>query len=96
MLNNKTPGSDGFPAELYKFFWQDINLYLIKALNTANRKGILSISQRRGLISLLPKENKILHYFKNWRPISLLNCDYKIATKVIATRIKKVLPSNKF
>ena len=29
---------------------------------------------------------------KNWRPITLLNCDYKIATKCIASRIKKVLP----
>ena len=28
---------------------------------------------------------------KNWRPITLLNCDYKIATKCIASRIKKGL-----
>ena len=33
----------------------------------------------------------ILHYLKNWRPISLLNCDYEIAAKVIASRIKTVL-----
>ena len=35
----------------------------------------------------------ILHYLKNWRPISLLNCDYEIAAKVIASRIKTVLPT---
>ena len=29
----------------------------------------------------------------NWRPISLLNTDYKVATKSIAARIAKVLPS---
>ena len=29
----------------------------------------------------------------NWRPISLLNIDYKIATKTVAARIAKVLPS---
>ena len=42
-------------------------------------KGYLSISRRRGLITLLPKNH-------------LLNCDYKIAAKSIASRLKKVLP----
>ena len=55
-------------------------------------KGYLSISQRRGLITLLPKKNKPWQYLKNWRPITLLNCDYKIAAKTIAARLKKVLP----
>ena len=55
-------------------------------------KGYLSISQRRGLITLLPKKNKPRQYLKTWRPITLLNCDYKIAAKSIATRLKKVLP----
>ena len=89
MESNKSPGSDGLPAEFYKLFWQDVNIYLVKALNAAYRKGVLSISQRRGLITLLPKKNKILQCLKNWRPISLLNCDYKIAAKTIASRIKK-------
>ena len=93
MENNKSPGSDGLPAEFYKLFWQDVNIYLVNALNAAYRKGVLSISQRRGLITLLPKKNKILQCLKNWRPISLLNCDYKIAAKTIASRIKNVIPS---
>ena len=93
MDNNKTPGSDGLPAEFYKMFWQDIKDFLISALNAGYHKGTLSISQRRGLITLLPKKQKILYRLKNWRPISLLNCDYKIATKGIATRMKKVLPN---
>ena len=57
------------------------------------KKGTLSITQRRGLISLLPKKHKVLHHLRNWRPISLLNCDYKIAAKVIASRINTVLPT---
>ena len=32
-------------------------------------------------------------FLQNWRPISLLNVDYKILTKVISKRIKNVLPS---
>ena len=55
-------------------------------------KGYLSLSQRRVLITLLPKKNKPEQYLKNWRPITLLNCDYKIVAKSIATRLKKVLP----
>ena len=32
------------------------------------------------------------HFIKNWRPLTLLNCDYKIAAKAIANRIKTVIP----
>ena len=83
---------DGPPAEFYKVFWKDINQYLLNALNCAYTKGLLSITQRRGLITLIPKKNKPTNLLKNWRPITLLNCDYKIATKSIASRIRKVLP----
>jgi len=41
---------------------------------------------------LIPKKDKSLCYIKNWRPISLLNCAYKIAAKSIANRIKRTLP----
>ena len=39
----------------------------------------------------IPKENKNRHFLKNWRPITLLNTVYKIASGSIADRIKKVL-----
>ena len=38
------------------------------------------------------KKNKAENLLKNWRPVTLLNCDYKIASKCIASRIQKVLP----
>ena len=52
MESNKSPGSDGLPAEFYKVFWNDINQYLLNASNSAYTKGLLSITQRRGLITL--------------------------------------------
>ena len=48
LQNDKSPGLDGFPAEFYKFFWQDIKNYLFNSYMTSLDKGILSISQCRG------------------------------------------------
>ena len=45
-----------------------------------------------GLITLLQKKKKQANFLKNWRSITLLNCDYKIATKSIASRMRKVIP----
>ena len=92
MEMGRSPGTDGLPAEFYKVFWNDVSTYLLASLNSSFSKGHLSISQRRGLITLIPKKNKPQQYLKNWRPISLLNCDYKIAAKAVATRMKRVLP----
>ena len=92
MCNNKSPGSDGLTVEFYKLFWNDIKLYLINSLNYSFQTGNLTTLQRQGIISLIPKPNKDLEELSNWRPITLLNIDYKIATKAISNRIKKVLP----
>ena len=58
-----------------------------------NQTGQLSVTQRRGIIKLIPKKDAEPYFIKNWRPISLLNCDYKIAAKTIANRFKQVLPN---
>lgn len=91
--SGKTPGTDGFPAEFYRFFWTEISNELIDSFNYAFKSGSLSISQRRGIISLIPKKFKDKTILENLRPISLLNVDYKILTKTIAKRLEKVLPN---
>ena len=65
----------------------------MESINYDNEIGKLSIDQRRGIINLIPKKNKDPRLLKNWRPISLLNTDYKIITKVLASRLKDILPS---
>ena len=90
---NKTPGSDGLPAEFYKVFWNDISDLFLNSINYAYRSGQLSVTQRRGIIKLIPKKDAEPNLIKNWRPISLLNCDYKIAAKAIANRFKQVIPN---
>ncbi len=88
--NQKTPGTDGLPADFYKFFWIDIKNLLMNSILYAIDSGELSVEQKRGIITLLPPKNKDrLH----WRPISLLNTDYKLKAKLIPNILKEILPS---
>ena len=88
----KTPGSDGLPADFYKVLWNDIADYFLKSINYAYQTGQMSITQRRGIVKLIPKKDAEPYLIKNWRPMSLLNCDYKTAATAIANRLKQVLP----
>ncbi len=57
------------------------------------QKGVLSIEQKHNIITLIPKKCKNRLYLKNWRLISLLNTNYKIIAKLLATQLQAVLPS---
>ena len=65
----------------------------MKSLNFGYKEGKLSDFQSQGIITCLPKDSKDRRYMKNWRPISLLNIDYKIGASSIANTLKLVLPS---
>jgi len=90
MKNGKTPGSDGFPVEFFKVFWLDIKNYLLDSLNSAIEKGEMSLTQKQGIITCIPKAGN-RELMKNWRPITLLNVDYKILSGVLSQRLRKVL-----
>ena len=77
---NKTPGNDGIPIEFYLMFWEELKHSLLESINYSYEKELLSISQRQAVITLLEKPGKNRLFVSNWRPISLLNCDYKILT----------------
>lgn len=91
MKNNKSPGTDGFSAEFFKFFFKDLKVFIKNSINEGYKLGILSVTQREGLITCLPKGDKPRQFLKNWRPITLLNVVYKIASGCIAERIKSTL-----
>ena len=92
MARCKAPGLDGLPREFYLKFWPILGSDLVKVnvLDSCFDAGCLSLSQRRGVISLPFKKDDRLDP-KNWRPISLLNVDYKLAARVIAGRLLKVI-----
>lgn len=90
MARRKAPGSDGLPMEFYLKFWDLLGDDLVCVLNSCFRSGCLSRSQRRGVISLSFKKGDRLD-IRNWRPISLLNVDYKLAARTIAGRLLRVI-----
>lgn len=90
MARNKSPGSDGLPMEFYFKFWDLLGSDLASVLNSCFDTGSLTLSQRRGVISLSFKKGDRLDA-RNWRPISLLNVDYKLASRAVAGRLLKVL-----
>ena len=91
MKNDKSPGPDGFSCEFFKFFWKDIGTFLTRAINNSYENQQFSEPNKLSVITCLPKTGKDKQFLKNWRPISLLNVVYKIASGCIAERIKKYL-----
>ena len=65
---------------------------MVASFNEAFDNKEMPSSQKQALITLTVKKGKDRSYLENWRPISLINVDAKIASKVIAARIIKVLP----
>ena len=88
---NKSPGIDGLPYEFYQTFWDLIKGELIRVLAIMKNELILSESQNLAVITLQPKEGDT-QKLSNWRPISLMCCDYKILSKIIANRLKLIIP----
>lgn len=92
VADNKSPGEDGFTKEFYEAFFDLLGKYLLNSYNEAFNRGSLSVSQKRGTITLIPEGDENLSDLKNWRPISLLNIDYKILSKALAKRMEQYLP----
>ena len=80
MKNGKSPGNDGFTKEFYITFFGELGPLLLKTCNYSFEKGELSASQKQAVITLIQKKDRDVTLIKNWRPISLINVDIKIAS----------------
>ena len=87
--NNKSPGPDGLPGEFYRAYEMIIAQPLKDAITESQKTNKLPPSMLEGDISLIYKK-KDPKDIRNYRPITLLNVDYKILTKILADRLKKV------
>ena len=54
MKNNKSPGSDGFTVEFFKFFFKDFKHFIKRYINEGYHKGTFSVTQRQGIVTCLP------------------------------------------
>ena len=89
--NSVAPGSSGFTFDFYKFFWRDMKQFIIRAIDFSFDHNRLSVSQRLGIINIIPKGDKDKRYLSNWRPLCLLNSLYKLVSGTISERIKPSL-----
>ena len=87
----KSPGFDGIPSEFYKKYWNQIKNCFYEVIKEIELTEELCISMYRGVICLLFKQGD-RDEIGNWRPITLLNTDYKIIAIIYANRLKTVLP----
>ena len=90
MNANKAPGPDGLSVEFYAKFWDRLGPYLCRVLNACYRAGEMCESMKTSNTRVIFKKGDRKN-LKNWRPISLLNVDYKICSKVLSLRLSKVL-----
>lgn len=92
LQTGKSPGCDGLPTELYLYIWDSLGDLLVLLFNECFRIGSLTDSQRDASLQLNHKKDD-RNLIKNWHPITLLNTDYKLASKVITERLKLVMSS---
>lgn len=91
MKQNKNPGGDGQTAEFYQTFWPKIGNTVTEYLNEEFINTEMTITQKQNILNLIFKKG-YPENIGNWRPISLLNIDYKIVARVLAKILQKVLP----
>ena len=89
--NGKSLGSDGLSPDFYKKFWGLLSRDFTEMTNAVLNRKLLNSTQRQALLTCIYK-NGDRKDIANWRPISLLNTDYKLITKTLTNRFKQTLP----
>lgn len=91
MPNNKSPGPDGYPAEFFKTAWAVISREFTVAVQSVFRFGFLPKGVNSTILALIPKKLDSLE-MKDYRPIACCNVLYKVVSKILANRLKLLLP----
>ncbi len=84
------PGIDGIGNKFIKKFWRFFRIPLTEYIAACKRNGRLTGTFKTALIKLIPKKGDT-GQIKNWRPISLLSCFYKLISKAVNRRLDHVI-----
>jgi hypothetical protein len=87
---NSAPGIDGISNRYIRKFWPFFREPLLWNTRECLRSGKMTETFNTALIKLIPKKGDCTQ-IKNWRPISLLSCFYKVVSKVVNGRLDKVI-----
>nr|GFC80304.1 RNA-directed DNA polymerase, eukaryota, reverse transcriptase zinc-binding domain protein [Tanacetum cinerariifolium] len=89
---DKSPGPDGFTLDFFRRFWSIVGEDVILAVKEFFSSGVIPNGCNSSFIALIPKvmDAKLINDF---RPISLVECQYKIIGKILENRISHVMDS---
>ena len=91
MHPTKSPGPDGMSPIFFKNYWDIVGVKVINCVLNALNSGIMPWGINDTYICLIPKV-KSPQKITEFRPISLCNVIYKIMSKILANRLKRIPP----
>ena len=90
--SHKSPGPDGSLSEFFRTAWPVIGADFIVAVQSVFKYGFLPKEVNSTILVLVPKKVDSME-MKDYRPIACCNVLYKVVSKILANRLKKILPS---
>jgi len=91
MQQDKALGPDGFTVAFFRNHWDTIKKDFVRMTKNVFKNFNMGDNTKSSHLALIPKDPNP-RSFDRFRPISLCNVSYKIVTKILANRLKKLLP----
>ena len=88
---DSAPGPDGIPYSIIKATWNYYADILLDCWKYSEEVNELTHSHKSSYLRLIPKEGKDPKVLKNWRPITLSNCDFKLITKTLSRKLTSAI-----